>query len=588
MKIKKVVLIEPKAPASHVYAFVKMPRLGLPLIGTQLKDSGCDVKLIYGNGGQIQVSDLAGADVVGISTTTSTCKEAYGIARYAREKGIPVIIGGVHATFMPEEALQYCDYVCRGEGDFTFIQLLTCLERGEAPLTVPGVSFKVGGKIRHNPLGDWVNVEECPVPDLSLFQNLRKIRTFPVMTSRGCPYRCTFCSVTQMFGHRYRCRTDDQVLAELEQYKGKNVFFCDDHFTANPERTKKLLKKMIESGILPKWWGAQVRADAAKDEELLTLMRKAKCGTVYVGMESINPETLKAYNKHQSVADIEYCVKRFHEFGIHVHGMFVFGGDDDTVETIRKTVNFALQARIDTVQFLILVPLPGTPVFKKLEQEGRLLTRNWNLYDGHHVVFRPQKMSPLELQTETIAAFKKFYSIKNLGKNLASSGLGSMVFRAAGYYLVRQWEKDNGWYQEFLKRYSENRQVKSLSKLTLNNTIESFKTTYSKYLSSKKLVDMHILERNDGIIVELQGYLNNFALKEVFQTVKGYLPTYYKDLTINAAKLAFASDDVVKKFIQALNELAKTAYNVKVKVPDKTTIMSVLERYDLTIPYFEC
>ena len=139
---------------------------------------------------------------------------------------------------------------------------------------------------------------------------------------------------------------------------------------------------------------------------------------VFVGMESVNPETLKGYNKKQDVDDIAYCVKRFHSFGIMVHGMFIFGADEDNLLTIDETVNFALRNNIDTVQFALLTPLPGTKTYREFESAGRLLTRDWSLYDGHHVVFQPGQMSPLELQEAAIRAFKKFYSFRNIFKNL--------------------------------------------------------------------------------------------------------------------------------------------------------------------------
>ncbi|MBO8127009.1 MAG: B12-binding domain-containing radical SAM protein [Firmicutes bacterium] len=586
MPIKRVLLIEPKAPASHVYSLVRMPRLGLPLLGTKLKELGYEVSLIYGMGNEIRVADLRGVDLVGISTTTSTCQEAYRIARFARSRRIPVVLGGVHATFRPEEALEHCDYVCRGEADYTFAELLECLNRGEAPLNVPGVSFRYEGKYRHNPLPEWVDINESPVPDLFLFKNVR-ISTYPVSTSRGCPFDCTFCSVTQMFGHRYRYRNTDLVLSELAQYKGKNVFISDDNFTANPKRAKELLQGMIERDILPKWWGTQVRTDAARDDELLDLMRRANCGTVYVGMESVNSKTLEVYNKRQDLADIELCVRKFHEYGIMVHGMFVFGSDDDTVSTIRETVDFALQNRIDTVQFLILVPLPGTPVYRQMEEENRLLTRDWNLYDGHHVVFRPAKMSPYELQMETEKAFKRFYSVRNTFKNLPVTGFRSVAFRSVGHYLVRKWLKESSWYQEFLKKVSKEDQSMAGPMVSLRKTIESFKIRRFRYLSTEKLVEMQISEKDGGILVDLQGYLNNFALTEMIRTLKRNLPAYNQKLTVNAAKLGFASEEVIKTFIQRLNALSGR-FNIEVKVPDPEALMRVLERYNLSIPHFEC
>ena len=202
-----------------------------------------------------------------------------------------------------------------------------------------------------------------------------------------------------MFGRRYRFRSTESVLNELAAYRGRSVFFCDDNFTANSARSKELFQGMIDCKSGLKGWGAQVRVEASRDPEMLELMRRSGGDMVYVGLESINPVTLAALNKQQSVADVSECVRRFHEYGIRVHGMFVFGGEGDTVQTIRDTVDFALDSRIDSVQFLILTPLPGTPLFRQLEAEGRLLTRQWDLYDGHHAVFQPSQISPDQLQS---------------------------------------------------------------------------------------------------------------------------------------------------------------------------------------------
>jgi len=451
----KVTLIEPKAPGKNVYSNVTMPRLGLPILGTLLQKAGHQARLLLGSCQEIKLSDLTEANLVCISTTTSTAVEAYQLADLARSHGKPVIMGGAHVSFMVEEALEHCDYVCRGEADQTFLPLISCIEQGKLPADIPGVSYRKGEAIIHNPAADWVDFDSVPFPDLSLFSGI-KMSTYPVMTSRGCPFDCTFCSVTKMFGRKFRFRETESLLEELKQYQGKQVFFVDDNFTANPRRTKELLREMIRRDIKPSWWCTQVRVDAARDDELLQLMYDSNCRMIFVGMESVNPETLKSYNKKQDVEDIVYCIQRFHELGIMVHGMFVFGSDEDDLQTIEETLDFTLKNRIDTVQFLFLTPLPGTQTFSKLEQEGRLLTRDWSLYDGHHVVFRPKRMTPSELQIATIDAFKKFYSLSNLPKNLFLTGPRSAVFRAVGYWMVRSWERENSWFYPFLEELSKN------------------------------------------------------------------------------------------------------------------------------------
>ena len=175
-------------------------------------------------------------------------------------------------------------------------------------------------------------------------------------------------------------------------------------------------------------------------------------GISLIGLESINPATLEAYNKQQSLDDIEEGIRRFHDYGVRIHGMFVFGSDSDTVQTIRDTVDFALKMRIDSVQFLMLTPLPGTPLFKQLESEGRLITKEWDLYDGHHAVFQPALMSPEQLQEESFKAFKRFYSMSHIFQNTMLTGWGSSLYRGVGWWLVKRFEKQNRWYDQILER----------------------------------------------------------------------------------------------------------------------------------------
>jgi anaerobic magnesium-protoporphyrin IX monomethyl ester cyclase len=581
----KITLIEPKAPGKHVYSNVNMPRLGLPILGTQLKQAGHEVKLILGSRRDICLSDITGADLICVSTTTSTVIEAYHLADFARSQGKPVVMGGAHVSFLPEEALEHCDYVCRGEADLTFVPLISCIERGELPADIPGVSFYQEGDIIHNPAAEWVDMNRVPFPDLTLFEGL-KMSTYPVMTSRGCPFDCTFCSVTQMFGRKYRCRETSALLEELEQYRGKQVFFIDDNFTANPRRTKELLREMIKRDVKPSWWCTQVRTDAARDDELLRLMYDSNCRMVFVGMESVNPETLKSYNKKQEVEDIVYCVQRFHEMGIMVHGMFVFGADEDSLQTIQETLDFALKNRIDTVQFLILTPLPGTRTFSELEQGGRLLTRDWNLYDAHHVVFQPAQMSAYELQKATIQAFKRFYTLSHIFHNLFTTGFRSAAFRALGYWMVRSWERENRWYYRYLQVLSN-----PLKPLVwgsrISKSIERFRLRQLRYICSEKLIEIEVAQEQGRYMVDLKGYLNDFSLAETFKTISAQIPRLYQNVTINLDEVCFTSEKTVIKFIDHLNDLTSRARNIEVRIGSGNKyLVQVLQKYDLKIPQF--
>lgn len=560
--MKKVVLIEPQSKEDHVYKTVRMPRLGLPLLGTRLKAAGYRVELYLGRGMSLPWSRIVDAGLVGISTTTATSSEAYRIAGYLRSRGLTVMIGGIHAHFMPDEALGHADYVVRGEADLTIVPLLRALEEGRQPWDIPGVSFWNGQEAVHNPCSaEPVEMDQLPLPDFSLFEGQKPFRTIPVMTSRGCPFNCTFCSVTLMFGRRYRFRSTESVLRELAAYRGRSIFFCDDNFTANTVRSKELFQGMIDHDIGLKGWGAQVRAEAARDPELLELMRRSGGNMVYVGLESINPDTLAAFNKQQSVEDVRECVRRFHEYGIRVHGMFVFGGEGDTVQTIRDTVDFALHSRIDSVQFLTLTPLPGTPLFQQLEAEGRLLTRQWDLYDGHHAVFQPAKMSPEELQHETIAAFKRFYSLRNIFKNTFLTGWESSFYRSVGWWLVRHFERKSRWYNRALARLQD---IDSKPVPLLFRLLKSSPERQGEEKSAS--LRIFLIEKKGTLHLRLQGIISSLNLRELIRTVRALLPRRCFHLVVNVEGLHFASDKVVVAFTRFLEWLGERTRRLQVVI----------------------
>lgn len=450
--MKNIVFIEPRSPDDHIFSRYGLPRLGILILGSILENAGYYVKAFVEDLGEIDFREVLKANLVGISTITSTAPRAYEIAQHLKKRGIPVVMGGPHVTFMPDEALQYCDFVLRGEAEESIVPFVRALESGQDIGQVPGLSFRIGDKFFHNPPAPACrDLDQLPFPDFSLLRT-KPSNIRPILTSRGCPFDCSFCSVTKVFGRGYRFRSKESVLRELRQVEeDKVVFFYDDNFTANPERTKELLRMMIEERITPRWT-AQVRIDAAKDEELLQLMQKSNCHYVYIGVESVNPDTLREYRKKLTLATIESGIQKFHHYGIRVHGMFVLGADHDDVETIRNTVKFAKKNRIDTVQFLILTPLPGTQQYQEYQEQGRLLTTEWSLYDGHHVVHRPKLMTPFELQVETFRALREFYSYWEILKVMLRFDVLAVVLKTYGHRLQTRWQKRNRSYLELIRR----------------------------------------------------------------------------------------------------------------------------------------
>ncbi|HOX29157.1 MAG TPA: radical SAM protein, partial [bacterium] len=239
---------------------------------------------------------------------------------------------------------------------------------------------------------------------------------------------------------------------ELQRYNGRRIFFVDDNFTAVPRRSVELLEQMIRRGIHLKTWSAQARVDIAHSPELLDLMHRTNCSRVYIGFESANPKTLERFNKKQNVDDIRECVAALHKSRISVHGMFVLGADDDTPETLRETIRFTDKTKIDTVQFLALTPLPGTQTTRELQESGRIITRDWSLYDGHHVVFRPTGMTPYQLHKAIYKGMLSFYSWRNAFSYAARFDEVNAFLRILGRRLVRKADRNSSGFATWLKR----------------------------------------------------------------------------------------------------------------------------------------
>jgi hypothetical protein len=411
VKRMKISIIEPKTPFYNFYSAVikYLPLLGPIYLGTILKNKGHDVTVYNENIKEIDYSRIKGSDVLGLSMITPTAPRGYEIAEKFRQlnpKG-RVIIGGSHATFVPEEAAQYADHV--------------------------------------------ENLDAVPFPDFSIVDGLdtnrKRMQITPVSTSRGCPFDCTFCSVTAMFGRKYRYRSTDSVIDEISRFKHRRIFFYDDNFDANKARLKDLLKKMIEHKITPKWI-AQVRADVAKDEEIVELMARSNCMQLCIGFESVNPEVLEKYNKKQTPDDIRACIKMLHKYSIKVHGMFISDGYTDIYHRLG----------VDSLQLCILVPILGSKLYNAVKSSGQFITdkfpNDWQLFDGGHVVHCPDDLSPVDMQRQTMQALKDYYSRANITKLFLRGRWADVGLRHMGRDVIKKWEAQNRGYYSKLKQIS--------------------------------------------------------------------------------------------------------------------------------------
>ncbi len=415
---KQIVIIEPASATGHVFSGQgTYPLMGPLYLGAVLRGAGHTVRVLNENllGRPVDLTELD-ADVACISALTPTADRAYEIARAhkAIRPGGLTLLGGVHPSFLPQEAAQFADHVVVGEGEEVIADLVA---HGASEKVVPGRRVK--------------DLDRLPWPDLGMLVGSERVPRAPLMTSRGCPYHCNFCSVTEMFGHAFRMHSVERVLEEVRRVRHDYIFFYDDNFAASPTRTRKLLEAMLSAGIRKKWT-AQVRVDVARDPDLVALMARAGCTRLYIGLESVDDAALRAMNKRQRVADIVHAVETLHRFGIAVHGMFILGTDEDRPGQAEATVRFCRRHRIDSVQFMLLTPVPGTPLFDRMAAEGRLLHRRWSYYDGMHIVFRPATLSAAEIQAQMIRAFEDFYSLSgalNDGLNAMVEGVRRLVAR---------------------------------------------------------------------------------------------------------------------------------------------------------------
>ncbi|HBT39296.1 MAG: Radical SAM domain protein [Thermotoga sp. 50_1627] len=415
----KVLLINPAHRGYYFRLGAVYPPLGLMYISSVLKRANHCVTLIDMNVQPFdwQKFDYSDFDVVGISTDTPRFPLAKQIALRAKNRGTITVLGGPHASAEYESILKegICDYVVLGEGEHTFLQLLESLEHGEPHPQIDGLAYLSEGEIFARPPKFAQSLDELPFPDR---ENVKLYKTkfsgrpaTSMVTSRGCPFDCEFCSASQFMGRRIRERSVENVLEELELIKKMgygSVIFFDDNFTLNTKRTIKLCEGMLKRNLNFRWW-AFARADELLNrKDLLEAMSKSGCKMLFIGFESAEDNVLKEYKKGLSSSIALEVVKLLKKYRIDVFASFVLGALNDTKETIMKTIRFAKKLKASIVQFSILTPYPGTRLYENLK--NKLLSRDFSLFDGTHLVFEHPRFSPSELNKIFIKAYYYVYS----------------------------------------------------------------------------------------------------------------------------------------------------------------------------------
>ena len=368
------------------------------ILGGILKRAGHQVEAYEElNAGVNYKKLLKDTDVFCISCMTSNAPRGYELAdRIHRESGARVIMGGMHPTWMPEEAAQHADQVIVGEGEKV---ILDVVEGRRKEKIVQGIPM--------------TNLDEVPFPDYSILKT--PCEAANVISTRGCPFRCTFCTTSRMFAP-YRQRSIDNVIAEIRMYKNmgfKYMNFEDDNFTADKERAKEICRRMIREGLTFKETFFFGRTDLADDEELLQLLHDAHLTRVLIGIESLNQAALNSIHKGQNIENIRRAGAACEKYHIRVIASIVLGLDEDTKEDMDRSVAFAKSIHAYQLQPAILTPYPGTPVYEKFKKENRMITEKWERFDMMNVTFLPKNMPPWELQEEFYHADKMFYQFSD-------------------------------------------------------------------------------------------------------------------------------------------------------------------------------
>jgi radical SAM superfamily enzyme YgiQ (UPF0313 family) len=338
-------------------------------------------------------------DLVAMPVYIATANRAYAIASHYRAKGIPVVMGGIHTTCKPDEARQYADSIVLGEADTIWPELLEDLEHGRLQ------------QVYRNTSG--VSLEQLPISKRSLCDSRYYASVSAMRTSRGCPYTCKFCYQPAFYTERgVRHRSILNIIDEIKSMRAHHVFFLDDNLTGDKGFAKKLFINLAPLGIT---WSGAATINVGQDTELLQLAYESGCRSLFIGIESISQANLTENTKFQNKAAVyNQMVANIHQHGIMINGSFIFGMDHDTPDVFEETVEWIVQHKIETATFHILTPYPGTPLFDELEQTGRIIDYNWDHYNTAHAVFRPQNMTPQELEEGYLWAYKTVNSWKNV------------------------------------------------------------------------------------------------------------------------------------------------------------------------------
>jgi len=431
--------------------------VGAMILGAKLKGAGFNVRIIDESvlGRRIGDSDMD-ADWLCLTLMTPTAPRGYEIADRFRSRNPRgrVAIGGIHPSLLPDECVPRADVVVQGEAEEVIVDLL---RSGSSEKLVQGARLE--------------DLDSIPLMDYSLLEGAERVRFVPLITSRGCPFNCAFCSCTSMFGHKHRRQSGPRVIEELKRVpEGAFVTFSDDNLLEDRARFDAILNFLVSDNRRRKW-SCSARVTQIHDESLAEKMAAAGCMNVTMGIEALDSEALEGMNKKQSPDDIRKAVRILRKHNIPVTGMFIFGWDSHSRRVFDDVARFCDAERLTTFVFWILTPLPCTRVRNEMESAGRILTNDWRWYDLQHAVFKPKQMSQAELQSGMLDAYSRLAGTGSMlscafgfFSDIAENGLsaraalartiGRLRFRLGLRNVMNQWKENNGVFLESMAGWS--------------------------------------------------------------------------------------------------------------------------------------
>jgi radical SAM superfamily enzyme YgiQ (UPF0313 family) len=423
MKVKMILpaLVEAKSPFWRPIKYSLFPPLGLATLAAYLSIDD-EVDIVDEHVEELDISDSP--DLVVIQVYVTSARRAYRIADHYRAKGVFVAMGGLHVTSLPEEAKQHADAIFLGPGEDTFPAFLADFEHRQTKLVYfSGKRSLIG----------------APAPRRDLIKRERYLVPNSLVVSRGCPHHCNFCYKDSFFrgGASFYTQRVDAALAEIDSLPGRHLYFLDDHLLGDGQFASRLFEGM--RGMNRLFQGAAT-VDSILDGDLIEKAVEAGLRSIFIGFESTDPGSLLASNKwHNLGRDYDRVIRRLDDLGIFINGSFVFGLESDGPDVFSRTVSWAVEKGITTATFHILTPYPGTVLHQSLESRGRILSRDWDLYDTRHVVYQPKGMTPAQLKSGYERAYSEFYRWGSILR--ASSAHGNMSGRIRHLLYAGGWKR---------------------------------------------------------------------------------------------------------------------------------------------------